>query len=241
MATYDWSYSPYHAALGAAGGSESDADGGRESGEDGGDGVECGGLVSVGSFSKILSPALRVGWIEGRPQLIKALMRTGYVVSGGNPTGLSAEIVAEAVLSGDADRHLRGLCAAYRLRCAVLTAALRASEAEFTVQEPRGGFTGGYFVWVRLPEWAAHCEAVAKAALEAGVAVMPGTRCTALECAVGAAPAQGQSQGRAECAGATPGLQRHLRLCFAMLDAAELEEAVRRLSAATLATRPVVT
>lgn len=190
---------------------------------EGAGGLESGGLVSVGSWSKILSPALRAGWIEGRPELVAALASRGYVVSGGSPLGLSSELIAEAILSGDAALHLRGLCEAYRLRCAALCAALRAAEAGFAVREPEGGFSGGYFVWVRLPDWAPSCHAVERAALEAGVAVMPGAHCTA----------GGGADERARS-----GLDRHVRLCFAMLDGADIEEAVRRLSSATLATRP---
>jgi len=206
MVAHDWEYAS--AARGA-------------SGEDG---LTSGGIVSVSSWSKVLAPTLRIGWIEARPSVVGALARRGYVFSGGNPAGISAEVVAEAILSGGAAQHMRGLCAAYAKRCAALCAAVRASEAGLTLRVPCGGYSGGYFVWVRLPPYAADSEAVEEAALEAGVAVLAGTRCSAR--------ARGVTNS-SECDGAE--LSRHVRLCFAMLKGSELEEAVRRLSRATLA------
>lgn len=42
-------------------------------------------VISVGSFSKLIGPGLKVGWIQAHPPLLKELARAGYVASGGNP------------------------------------------------------------------------------------------------------------------------------------------------------------
>ena len=49
-------------------------------------------VLSLGSFSKILAPGLRVGWIQGDPQLLeRAWWSSGVIRSGGalNPIGVS--------------------------------------------------------------------------------------------------------------------------------------------------------
>jgi DNA-binding transcriptional MocR family regulator len=180
---------------------------------------DAGGLVSVGTWAKILAPALRVGWIEARPALIRLLSRRGYVYSGGGPVGLSAELVAEAVLSGDALRHVERIRGAYATRCAALAEALRGADVGFTFTQP----SGGYFIWVRLPDWAPAASALAPIAREAGVAFLPGRSCSALEDVPDEA-------GRM--------LDRHVRLCFALHDAPELAEGVRRLARAMVEARP---
>ena len=42
-------------------------------------------VISVGSFSKLIGPGLKVGWIQAHPVLLQQLARAGYVASGGNP------------------------------------------------------------------------------------------------------------------------------------------------------------
>jgi DNA-binding transcriptional MocR family regulator len=66
-------------------------------------------VLSLGSFSKILAPGLRLGWIEASPSLISRISERGYVISGGSVAPFVSEIVAEmlpvlgAAGSGSAD------------------------------------------------------------------------------------------------------------------------------------------
>ena len=54
-----------------------------------------------------------MGWIEAAPQIISAVARRGYVVSGGGCAPLTEQIVARILESGDADAHLDAM----RRRC----------------------------------------------------------------------------------------------------------------------------
>lgn len=104
-------------------------------------------VVSLGSFSKILGPGLRLGWAQGSQPLLSALGGAGVLASGGCANPVVGACVAELLHSGFQARHLDRLNAAYAERAAALTAALRRHlpNASF------GPSGGGYFVWLRLP------------------------------------------------------------------------------------------
>ena len=72
--------------------------------------------VSVSSFSKILAPGVRVGWIEAAPPLLRAVADRGYVASGGCVAPFAAAVVAEAIANGDQDAFLDALVRRYRAR-----------------------------------------------------------------------------------------------------------------------------
>ena len=177
-----------------------------------------GHVISISSFTKILAPALRLGWIETSPRLIERISSRGYIVSGGGVAPFVSEIVSELLLGGsegDADactpstgQHavMRELTADYKKSCTALCAALRAAGC-FEFHEPAGGF----FVWVRLPAGVT-TDALLPVAESAGVVFLPGHVC-------------------APCA-PMGAYDRHLRLCFALLEPDELREGVRRLAAA---------
>ncbi|MFT4976436.1 MAG: 2-aminoadipate transaminase [Myxococcota bacterium] len=126
-------------------------------------------VISNGSFSKILGPGVRCGWIEAHGRLHSDLARSAHARSGGAMSHLTAGALLELLASGDQGRLLDGLRETYRTRCAALCDALEEHLPEATIERPRGGF----FVWVRLPPGAA-----TRAALEAcqaqGVRYQPG-------------------------------------------------------------------
>ena len=58
-------------------------------------------VVSVSSFTKILAPALRVGWIETADSVMREkFSKRGYIISGGNSAGFSANIAVKPALIG---------------------------------------------------------------------------------------------------------------------------------------------
>lgn len=166
---------------------------------------QCGTVVSVSSFTKILAPGLRVGWVEAAPGLVAKLAASGYMISGGCVTAFMTEALLQHSLeSSAADRALQGLCETYRMRAECLASALRAQGLAPLV-EP----TGGYFAWVSLGADASEVARVAKE--HHGLTFMQGSRC---------------DESR------NPELAHAARLCFAWLRPDELEEGVRRLAAA---------
>jgi DNA-binding transcriptional MocR family regulator len=106
-------------------------------------------VISLGSFSKILAPGLRLGWIEAAPTLLDRLAAGGLLQSGGGFNPFTAEIVRSLLEQGWQDEFLAHLKTTYRSRAAALSRALHRylpDAAQFT--EPAGGF----FIWVKLPQ-----------------------------------------------------------------------------------------
>jgi DNA-binding transcriptional MocR family regulator len=167
-----------------------------------------GRVISLGSFSKILAPGLRLGWIHARPDRIEALARHGALASGGGLTPIVSALVHETITNRFLDRHLDRLREVYRRRAAALTRALttRIPGARFHV--PRGG----YFVWVRLPEGSAGAGELREAARARNVRFTPGSLCAVER-----------------------DLDDRIRLSFAFHDEEELDLGVELLAAAIAA------
>ncbi len=121
-----------------------------------------GRVIGLGSFSKLLAPGLRVGWIHAHPALIERFctLRSG---GGLNPwmTAAVTLLMERGALSENVD-HLRATLATRR---EALVDALQSElpEASFTIP------TGGYFLWVSLPGAPGELP---------GVTVLPGVRCS---------------------------------------------------------------
>jgi DNA-binding transcriptional MocR family regulator len=159
-------------------------------------------VVRLGSFSKILAPGLRLGWMMAAPALISRAAGSGVLTSGGGLSHFQAHVVAEYMRLGLLDAHVVDLRAAYKARRDTLVAALLKclpAGCHFTAPE------GGFFIWVRLPEGIDAAALLARAE-EARVAYVPG--------------AHFHVDG---------GGQRELRLAFSLLPPQEMVEGARRL------------
>ena len=164
--------------------------------------LDRGNIVSVGSFSKILAPGLRLGWLQAPPAVIERLVNGGLIFSGGSLNHFTSNIVRVALERGWQDEYLAELHALYRTRIDVLDAALRAELGErVRYTKP----TGGYFFWLRLPE-GVDAAALRPRAQALNVDFRPGINFSGND-----------------------GLHNYLRLSFAFYDAARLEEGARRL------------
>jgi DNA-binding transcriptional MocR family regulator len=127
------------------------------------------GLVMwCGSFSKTLSPGLRVGWAAaGRYRPTVAWLK--YSTSLATAT-LPQMAVAAFMAEGGFRKHLRRIRRIYRQRVADLRhAVIRFFPADIRVTDP----AGGYLLWVELPESVDALELYRKA-LGEGIAITPG-------------------------------------------------------------------
>lgn len=104
-------------------------------------------VVSLGSFSKILAPGLRLGWVQSHPAIINTLVSCGLLDSGGGMNPFTSAIVRSLIENGDLDRNIAHLVETLRGRMQATAGFLRKHlpAAEFSTPH------GGYFFWVRLP------------------------------------------------------------------------------------------
>ena len=108
-----------------------------------------GTVLSLGSFSKILAPGLRMGWIQAAPCLLLPLARCGLLDSGGGLNPFTSSFLLSAIDTGMLDDHLEWLRGEYGRRLQAMRAAIKehlAGLVEFS--DPGGGF----FFWLRLSD-----------------------------------------------------------------------------------------
>jgi DNA-binding transcriptional MocR family regulator len=164
-----------------------------------------GPVVRLGSFSKVLAPGLRLGWMLAAPEINRRCTGSGQLDSGGGVNHFTAYVVAAFVELGHLERQVETLREEYRRRRNALLDGLASHLPEGCDWVCPGG---GFFVWVRLPE-GVDGGALLPVAESAGVSYVPGARF---------------------CTGG--GGERYCRLAFTLLSPEELEEGARRLGAA---------
>jgi GntR family transcriptional regulator/MocR family aminotransferase len=103
-------------------------------------------IAHIGSVSKRLAPALRLGWVLSPSWLSGALTYEKAVADGGTQA-LEQLALAEMIERGDLDRHLRRMRLRYRLRRELLVRAIEQALPGARV----GGIAAGLFVPVSLP------------------------------------------------------------------------------------------
>ena len=121
----------------------------------------------VGSVSKILAPALRIGWLLVPARLHEAVVAAKRYEDLGNAV-LPQLVLAKLMASGDLERHLRLLRKRHVRRRNAMIAAVRASLPAARVH----GAAAGLHLTLTLPAPLADAE-LAAAALAAGVKVQP--------------------------------------------------------------------
>ena len=195
-------------------------------------GTEWGNAVSNGSFSKIVGPGVRVGWVDGSPAVVSQLCKLGVIKSGGSQAHLTSMIIGRLLSSGDLERHIGGtLIPTYRRRYHVMlraieeqllplgiTTALLGGKNGEVVTSPT--VVGGFFIWLNFPGTSVSAERVAKLALEHhDLRVAHGGMMTVA--------------GDGECAKrAERGFGMGVRLCWAWHTEDEIKEGIGRLAMA---------
>ena len=122
-------------------------------------------VVALGSVSKTLAPALRIGWVLTPARFRDAILTEQHLASRGAPR-LDQAALARLIETGRFDRHLRRVASGYRRRRDAVVSAVAESMPEATVT----GLDAGHHVLLRLPDGVAEERIVARADA-AGIAV----------------------------------------------------------------------
>lgn len=164
-----------------------------------------GRVLYVGTFSKMLMPGLRVGFLAAEGPVFERLVHSKRV-NDLTTSSLVQRALDLYVTVGRYQAHLRRSCRAYRKRRdAMLAAVNQHLPAGVHLDPPQGGL----FLWLRLPENLSSLRLL-PLALEEGVEFAPGSRFFPI-------PAEGE---------------RYLRLNFATRTPEDIEEGMRRLGTA---------
>lgn len=124
----------------------------------------------VGSFSKILAPALRVGWVIVPEKLLRPLSVIKEATDIDTAT-FSQRAVSAYLAAGHLDNHISRLHEEYRLRRQVMhDALLKHFPAHAEWQKPKSGL----FIWVDLPGELDTTELLQHAIGKEQVAFVPG-------------------------------------------------------------------
>jgi GntR family transcriptional regulator / MocR family aminotransferase len=110
-------------------------------------GLDADRVVYLGSASKTLAPALRLGWMVLPAALVEAVSAEKVLADRGT-NRIDQHAFAGFLERGELDRHLRRMRIQYRARRDALVAALAEHLPEATVQ----GVAAGLHVTVRLPD-----------------------------------------------------------------------------------------
>jgi 2-aminoadipate transaminase len=127
------------------------------------------GTLYLGSFSKVLAPGLRLGYLLAPPELFPKLLQAKQSADLHTPS-FNQRLVHQVLADGLLERHVPTIRSRYReQRDAMAAALLRHLPPGCHWQTPQGGM----FFWLRLP---AGCDALAllPQAVAAGIAYVPG-------------------------------------------------------------------
>lgn len=170
--------------------------------------------VLLGSFSKVMAPGLRLGWLRAPAELLRACVVAKQAADLHTPT-VNQLAAARYLADRDLDAHVRRVARVYgERRDAMLDGIGEALPEGSTWTRPEGGM----FLWARLPE-AYDTGALLRGVVERGVAYVPGASFYA-----GAGELDGA--GRDGHAG-----RATMRLCFVTQTPDEIGEGLRRLGA----------
>jgi 2-aminoadipate transaminase len=124
----------------------------------------------LGSFSKIVAPGLRLGWIAAQRDVIRSLVVAKQAAD------LHTDIFAQRIIHGflescDLEAHLTRIRSTYGSRCSAMVRAFRTYlPASAQCNEPEGGM----FLWANLPQNVSS-RALFDKAIARQVAFVPGT------------------------------------------------------------------
>ncbi|WP_374642012.1 PLP-dependent aminotransferase family protein [Hydrogenophaga sp.] len=128
------------------------------------------GCIYLGSFSKVLAPGLRLGYVVAPKAIMPKLLQAKQAADLHSPS-FNQRMVAEVLKDGFIDRHVPSIRALYKHQCEAMLDAMRQEMADLDVQW--NSPDGGMFLWVRLPAEMSAIDLLPKA-VDKGVAFVPG-------------------------------------------------------------------
>ena len=127
------------------------------------------GSLYLGSFSKVLTPGFRLGYVIAPPELYPKLLQAKQAADLHTP-GFNQRVVYEVVKNGFLDQHVPKIRALYKANRDAMAEGLKAHlPPGCEWQQPEGGM----FFWIRLPA-GLDAMALLPKAVDAGIAFVPG-------------------------------------------------------------------
>lgn len=162
-------------------------------------------VFSIGSFTKILAPGLRLGWIQSNAALLETLANSAFIQGGGGLAPFTSGLVQPLLKNGELDRHIKLLRDTYSQRRDVLARYLDEALGERIRFAIPGG---GFFIWAN---WLDGSDAgnLLSSVLEYGVDYLPGREFSD-----------------------SPDMKAAMRFCFAFYDEEKLITGCERLGRA---------
>jgi 2-aminoadipate transaminase len=160
-------------------------------------------VIHLNSFSKVLAPGLRLGWLSATPSIVEQIA----LIKGRldpHPQNLGQMALARLIRDGSFDRHLVTLRAEHARRCGTMIAAIGKHLPAGSLRLGRP--TGGLYLWCRLSAGVS-ARGVLDTAVRQGVAFVPG-----------------------HAFYPDPAGESELRLCFSSVVPGAIDEAVRKLA-----------
>lgn len=129
-----------------------------------------GRVMYTSTFSKMVSPGMRIGWIVANPEFTEHMMEAKDNISICND-GLSQYAAAELFRRGDVERQIPKVTKVYRKKRDIMLEAMKTSfPKKVKWVEPKGGL----FLWVKTPR-NFDTDELLKDAVAKGVAYVPGS------------------------------------------------------------------
>lgn len=135
------------------------------------------GCIYLGSFSKVLAPGLRLGYVVAPKSIMPKLLQAKQAADLHSPS-FNQRMVAEVLKGGFLERHVPTIRALYKHQCEVMLQALAEEMAGLDLQW--NAPDGGMFLWVRLPQGMSAIDLLPKS-VDKGVAFVPGAAFFAAE------------------------------------------------------------
>jgi 2-aminoadipate transaminase len=130
-----------------------------------------GRVIYSGTFSKILAPGLRVGYVSAPAAIIQKMVVCKQVSD--VHSNIWAQMLCEEFMSQcDIEAHLEKLRAIYKRKCSLM---LDGMDSCFSRKVKYERPEGGMFIWVQLPEGSDMPAFCTEAVRDYKIAVVPGT------------------------------------------------------------------